>query len=105
MANLLEIFEDVSSGIDKGEPVDVVYLDFQKAFDYIAQRGPDELHPRVLKEIAEETVEVLMVFFQESLDSGRVLENWKIANVTPLFKKGLRQKTENYRQISLISVV
>eukprot|EP00061_Rhincodon_typus_P004971 g23851.t1 len=30
--------------------------------------GPDGLHPRVLKEIAEEIVEALVVIFQESLE-------------------------------------
>eukprot|EP00061_Rhincodon_typus_P000354 g11423.t1 len=59
--------------------------------------GPDGLHPSVLKEIAEEIVEALVVIFQKSLESGRIPEDWKIANVTPLFKKELRQKTENYR--------
>lgn len=29
------VFEDVPDGIDKGEPVHVVYLDFMKAFDAI----------------------------------------------------------------------
>eukprot|EP00061_Rhincodon_typus_P001405 g14714.t1 len=67
--------------------------------------GPDGLHARVLKEIAEAIVEALMVIFLESLESGRVPEDWKIIKVTPLFKKGVRQKTENYRPISLILVV
>eukprot|EP00061_Rhincodon_typus_P001447 g14812.t1 len=67
--------------------------------------GPDGLHLRVLKEIAEEIVEVLVGIFQESLESGRVTEDWKIANVTPLFKKGARQKTGSYSLISLTSVV
>eukprot|EP00061_Rhincodon_typus_P002130 g16686.t1 len=66
--------------------------------------GPDGLHPRVLKEIVEEVVETLVVIFQESLESGRVPEDWKIANMTLLYKKGVRQKTENYRLISLTSV-
>eukprot|EP00061_Rhincodon_typus_P014103 g40920.t1 len=42
--------------------------------------GPDGLHPRVLKKIIEEIVEVLVVIFQESMDSGRVPEDWKITN-------------------------
>eukprot|EP00061_Rhincodon_typus_P008853 g31840.t1 len=67
--------------------------------------GSDGLYSRVLKEIAEEIVEALVVIFQESLESGRVPEAWKIANMTPLFKKGVRQKTENYRLISLTSVM
>eukprot|EP00061_Rhincodon_typus_P006823 g27857.t1 len=67
--------------------------------------GPNGLHPRVLKEMGEEIVEALVVIFQESLESGRVPEDWKIANVTSLFKKGIRQTTENYRPISLTSVM
>ncbi len=38
MTNLLEFFEDVTGKIDKGEPVDVVYLDFQKAFDKVPHK-------------------------------------------------------------------
>ena len=34
---LLEFFEHVTSRVDKGEPVDVVYLDFQKAFDKVTR--------------------------------------------------------------------
>eukprot|EP00061_Rhincodon_typus_P002321 g17206.t1 len=60
---------------------------------------------KVLKEIDEEIMEALVVIFQESLQSGRVPEDWKIANVPPLFKKGVRQKTKGYRPISLTSVV
>eukprot|EP00061_Rhincodon_typus_P002047 g16460.t1 len=67
--------------------------------------GPDGLQPRFLKEIAEEIVEVLVVIFQESLKSRRVPEDWKIANMTPLCKKGVGQETENYRLISLTSVL
>ena len=32
--------------------------------------GPDNLHPRVLKEVALEIVDPLVVIFQNSLDSG-----------------------------------
>ena len=54
--------------------------------------GPDGVHSRVLKEMAEEIVEALLVIFQESLEAGRVPEDLKVANVTPLFKKGGRQQ-------------
>ena len=67
--------------------------------------GPDGLHPRILKEIAEEIVEALVVVFQESLEAGRIPEDWKVANVTPLFKKGGRQQMGNYRLASLTSVI
>ena len=66
--------------------------------------GPDGLHPSVLKEIAEEIMEALVVIFQESLEAGRVPEDWKVANVKPLFKKGGRQQMGNYRPVSLQSL-
>eukprot|EP00061_Rhincodon_typus_P010821 g35392.t1 len=67
--------------------------------------GPDILHPRVLKEIAEDIVQASVVIFQESLELGRVPEDLKMANVTPLFKKGGRQISGNYRLGSLTSVI
>eukprot|EP00061_Rhincodon_typus_P006101 g26372.t1 len=66
---------------------------------------PDGLQPRVLKEMAEEIVEVLVVIFQESWQSGRVPEDRKMADVTPLFKKGGRQVIGNSRPVSLTSVI
>ena len=44
-------------------------------------------------------------FFNISLKEGIVPAEWKEANVTPLFKKGSRSKTENYRPVSLTSVL
>ena len=42
--NLLEYFEEVTEFVDKGEPADVIYLDFQKAFDKVP-------HQRLLKKM------------------------------------------------------
>ena len=33
-----QFFEEVTRKLDKGEPVDVIYLDFQKAFDKVSHR-------------------------------------------------------------------
>ena len=35
LTNLLEFLESVTKWVDEGSPVDVVYLDFQKAFDKV----------------------------------------------------------------------
>lgn len=35
LTNLLSFLEDVTSAIDEGKPVDVIYLDFSKAFDKV----------------------------------------------------------------------
>ena len=38
LTELLEFFEDVTSRVDKGEPVNVASLNFQKAFDKVSQQ-------------------------------------------------------------------
>ena len=56
-------------------------------------------------EVAEQVSEILMDIFNRSLESGQVPEDWRVANVTPLFKKGSREELGNYRPVSLTSVV
>ena len=47
----------------------------------------------------------LAKLFNLSLEEGIVPSEWKEANFTPLFKKGSRNKPENYIPVSLTSVV
>ncbi|XP_038671336.1 uncharacterized protein LOC119975618, partial [Scyliorhinus canicula] len=47
----------------------------------------------------------LALIFRSSLATGIVPEDWRIANVVPLFKKGSRDNPGNYRPVSLTSVV
>jgi len=35
LSNLLEFLQSVTEAVDRGELVDVIYLDFQKAFDKV----------------------------------------------------------------------
>ena len=49
------------------------------------------MHLRVLTEVAEQVSEILTDIFNSSLESGQGLEDWRVANVTPLFKKGSRE--------------
>ena len=35
LTNLLDFFEAVAGEVDRGEPVDVLYFDFRKAFDRV----------------------------------------------------------------------
>ena len=63
------------------------------------------MHLRVLREVAEHVSEMLADIFNSSLESGQVPEDWRVANVTPLFKNGSREELGNYKPVSLTSVV
>lgn len=67
--------------------------------------GPDTISPRVLKEARNEFAKPLTALFNKSLQLGVIPDDWKLANVTPIFKKGSKTLPSNYRPISLTSVV
>ena len=67
--------------------------------------GVDGIPPKLLKEIVDQFSTPLANLFNLSLEEGIVPSEWKEANITPLFKKGSRKKPENYRPVSLTSVV
>uniref|UniRef100_A0A452GZ21 Reverse transcriptase domain-containing protein n=1 Tax=Gopherus agassizii TaxID=38772 RepID=A0A452GZ21_9SAUR len=73
--------------------------------DGTKSEGPDNLHPRILKELAREIASPLVKIFKQSVNSGVVPYDWRIANVVPIFKKGNKSDPGNYRPVSLTSVV
>ncbi|KAF1505046.1 hypothetical protein FQV18_0002366, partial [Eudyptula minor novaehollandiae] len=66
--------------------------------------GPDGIHPRVLRELAEELIKPLSIIYQQSWLRGEVPDDWRLANVTPIYKKGRKEDAGNYRPVSLTSV-
>ena len=63
------------------------------------------ISPRILKECAQELSTSLCTLFNKSFTSGLIPTEWKTANITPIHKKGPKHKKENYRQVSLTSIV
>ncbi|CAM5110091.1 unnamed protein product [Eretmochelys imbricata] len=78
--------------------------DYLEKLDVHKSMGPDELHPRVLKELAAVIAEPLAIIFENSWRMGEVPDDWKKANVVPIFKKGKKEDPGNYRPVSLTSV-
>ena len=66
--------------------------------------GPDQIHPRVLRECSQELSLPLYMIYRKTLDTGILPEDWKTARVTPIFKKGSETKPGNYRPVSLTCI-
>ena len=61
--------------------------------------GPERLHPRIFKEIARAIVPILQIIFSTSVEKGEVPDDWKQANIAPIFKKGEGYCSSNYRPV------
>ena len=66
--------------------------------------GPDGLNARVLKECSNEISPILALIYNESLARGEVPDEWRQANVSPVFKKGEKYDAANYRPVSLTCI-
>ena len=67
--------------------------------------GPDTIHPRVINELSNALTKPLCILFQTSLKTRKLLDAWKHAEVTSIYKKGNKTKAQNYRPVSLTSVI
>ncbi|GAB0190533.1 hypothetical protein GRJ2_001518600 [Grus japonensis] len=56
----------------------------------------DGIHLRVLRELAEELAKPLSIY-QQSWLAEEVPDDWRLANVTPIYKKGRKEDPGNYR--------
>jgi hypothetical protein len=66
--------------------------------------GQDKIPIAFLKQTAHFITPVLSFIFQQLLDEGEMLSNWKNTNILPIYKKGDRTTPANYRPVSLTAV-
>ena len=67
--------------------------------------GPDGICARILKECEREIAIPLASIFSKSLRETKIPQDWKRAHIVPVFKGGDKSNVENYRPVSLTSLV
>ena len=67
--------------------------------------GPDEIHPKMLKELVGFISLPIAILLNRTMKEGVIPEDWKRAFVSAIYKKGSKSIAENYRPISLTSLV
>lgn len=66
-------------------------------------RTPDQVPIYFIKRVIGPLLTPLLFLFNSFYKNGFVPNQWKMANIIPVFKKGNRNKAQNYRPISLTS--
>ncbi|CAB4042235.1 Hypothetical predicted protein, partial [Paramuricea clavata] len=81
-----------------------MFVDVIVNLDHYKAHSPDNSPACLLKESAVQIAPSLCSLFNKSLRIGVVPDNWKLANIVPVYKRGEKAEVENYRPISLLSL-
>ncbi len=66
--------------------------------------GPDEIGPKILKELTSTIAPILTKIYRRLYATGKIPEDWIRANIVAMFKNGRKSEASNYRPISLTHV-
>ena len=90
--------------------IDLVPIQYDEIISLIRNLNPnkatgsDGISGQMLLLCDNSVVLPLQIIFQNILVSSTYPDMWKLANVTPIFKKGDKQLIKNYRPISLLPI-
>ncbi|PKU30906.1 rna-directed dna polymerase from mobile element hypothetical protein [Limosa lapponica baueri] len=63
--------------------------------------GLDGIHPRVLRKLAKVLNKPLYIIYQQSWQTVEVPVDWRLANMTPIYKKGWKEDQGNYKPVTV----
>ena len=96
---------------DTVTPIDTVDISLEVVYQKLSSvnisksAGPDGWPPMVLKETADSISLPLYILFTKSINAGTLPVAWKQGHVTTIYKKGPRCLVQNYRPITLTSII
>ena len=67
--------------------------------------GHDNISSAILKSIANEISDCIILIINQSISTGSFPENLKLAKIVPIFKKDDKSQIKNYRPISVLPVI
>ena len=76
-----------------------------KSLNVTKSSGLDQAHPKALHELADIIDTPLCMIFNSSYETSVVPENWRIGQITALFKKGDKKSASIYRPVSLTNTI
>jgi len=65
--------------------------------------GLGDIHIELIKSGGQKLLEMITTLLNMIINGGKVPEEWKVATITSIHKKGDKRKCENYRGISVTS--
>lgn len=98
---------DIARDVPRLENVEVTTDKIRKSLKNLKRNkalGPDGIQPRIIK-LIDEVLQPLKILYTNSLEEVAVPGDWKVANITEIFKMGSKCDRGNYRPVSLTSVL
>ena len=105
LSNIPEVQDRGTKRIDSVEITRDRVLRILRGLRADKSSGSDGMSPKLLLHIQDEISEPLCMLFRKSMEEGCVPEDWRRADIVPIFKAGNRNRAENYRPVSLTSQV
>src|SRR6266516_2142340 len=93
---------------DERDPALISDAEIHKAFSSLEDgkaSGPDDIAVNLLKSCENSLLKPLRIIYNQSFREGKIPELWRRANVTPIYKKGVKSDPLNYRPVSLMCIL